>query len=256
MSESRLPLDLYRTAPHPCGYLPDREARSLLVDPSARLSPQLYSQLLARGFRRSGSHVYRPWCDGCRRCVAVRVPVAHFSPARRQRRTARRNQDLVAQPVPAAFRDEHYRLYQAYTAARHGDGEMAHADPEAYLSFLTADWQDTAFLELRHAGQLVAVAVTDQLADSLSAVYTFFDPRLALRSLGVEAVLRQIAWAAAQGLEWLYLGYWIDGCRKMAYKADYRPLELLTEAGWRRVGRGEEMEVRGPRSEGRGEWSG
>jgi arginine-tRNA-protein transferase len=239
MSDRRL--DLYRTAPHPCGYLPDRQASSLLVDPSAQLSPGLYSRLLARGFRRSGNHVYRPWCEGCRRCVAARVPVAQFSPARRQRRTARRNLDLVAAPLPAAFRSEHYRLYQAYTAARHGDGEMAKSDPEAYLAFLTAAWADTAFLELRLDGRLLAVAVTDLMPDSLSAVYTFFDPTLGSRSLGVEAVLRQIAWARSLNLEWLYLGYWIDGCRKMAYKAEYRPLEVLTEAGWRRFGRGQEL---------------
>ena len=234
-------LDLYRTAPHPCGYLPGREASSLLVDPQARLTPGLYAQLLARGFRRSGGHVYRPWCEGCTRCIAARVPVDAFTPARRQRRTWRRNTDLTAHPVEATFHEAHYRLYQAYTATRHGDGEMARATPDSFLSFLTADWATTAFLELRLADRLVAVAATDLMPDSLSAVYTFFDPELAERSLGVQAVLQQVAWARSLGLDWLYLGYWIDGCRKMSYKADYRPLEVFTGRGWRRYGRGEPL---------------
>lgn len=240
MNGSAARLDLYRTAPHPCAYLPARTATSLVVDPNARITPPLYEQFLEQGFRRSGSQLYRPWCERCAACVPVRLPVADFVPARRQRRAWRRNQDLSLKPVPAGYSDEHFRLYQAYTAARHGDGEMAHATPDAYLGFLTADWAETSFLELRLAGRLVAVAVTDLLPGSLSAVYTFFDPGLAARSLGVHAVLRQLAWARSQGRSWLYLGYWISACRKMAYKADYRPLETHTEQGWRRFGVGEE----------------
>ncbi len=236
-------LDLFRSIGHPCSYLPGREASSVIVDPSAQLSPGAYAALLAQGFRRSGNHVYRPWCRNCRQCVPVRLPVADFKPARRQRRTWRRNRDLVVNPVEARFDPEHYRLYRRYMSTRHAGGEMDNASAADYSQFLTSDWADTVFIELRLNDCLAAVAATDVLPDSLSAVYTFFDPDLATRSLGVQGVLQQIALASAQGLEWLYMGYWIEPCRKMSYKADYRPLEAFWDGAWRRFEPGAQIEL-------------
>ena len=111
---------------------------------------------------------------------------------------------------------------------------MSRSTTTQYLEFLTADWCATEFIEFRHRGQLLAVAVTDVLPDALSSVYTFFRPDLPHRALGVFAVLSQIRLAAERGLGWLYLGYWIEGCKKMRYKADYRPIELWNGENWRR----------------------
>ena len=118
---------------------------------------------------------------------------------------------------------------------------MATASSQDYLSFLTTNWCDTPFLEIRKGDRLLAVAVTDRLANALSAVYTFFDPALTDRSLGTLAILKQIEWARSLGLPHLYLGYWIRDCRKMAYKARFRPLELWISGSWRRIGRDDEM---------------
>jgi arginine-tRNA-protein transferase len=228
---------------HPCSYLAGREATSVVVDPTAKLSPSAYSALLYQGFRRSGNHVYRPWCRDCQKCISVRIPVTDFSPARRQLRTWRKNDDVEAIPVESRFNPEHYALYRRYMSIRHAGGEMADSSADEFMQFLTSDWAETVFVELRLHNHLAAVAVTDVLPDSLSAVYTFFDPDLADRSPGVLGVLQQITLAKMQGLRWLYLGYWIEPCRKMNYKADYRPIEAFWDGTWHRFEPGEQIEL-------------
>lgn len=237
MSGVRRELLLYLSPPHPCGYLAGHTASSAFIDPDADLDSHSYGQLLRQGFRRSGAHVYRPQCPGCSACISARIPVAGFAPRRRQRRTWRANADLEVRFTPPRFDPEHYALYRTYTAHRHEDGEMANAGPADYREFVVADWCDGEFIEFRRDGRLVAVAVTDRVPDALSAVYTLYDPALAGRSLGGFAVLSQIARARALGLTWLYLGYWIGDCRKMRYKADFRPLELLLAGRWERFDR-------------------
>lgn len=234
MTIAQRQLPLYQTPPHPCGYLPGMIACNVFVDPDVAMNPAAYSSLLSQGFRRSGAHVYRPWCDTCQACVPARIPVDDFKAGRSQRRARQENRGLEVRSVPAGFDPEHYALYQAYTRARHEDGEMADATIAEYEDFLVAPWCDTRFLEFRLEGRVVAVAVTDVLDDALSAVYTFYDPALQQRSLGVNAILHQIDLARSEGLTWLYLGYWIGNSRKMSYKGRYRPLELLRNGCWQR----------------------
>lgn len=245
MTRGRRELLLYRSPPHPCSYLAEQTARSAFVDPDAALDPGSYGTLLKLGFRRSGRHVYRPHCPACQACVAARIPVDAFRARRSQRRSQRANRDLALREVEPRLRAEHYALYRAYTAQRHEDGEMARMSPQACQDFLTADWCDSSFLEFRLAGRLVALAATDRVPDGLSAVYTFFDPALPHRSLGSHAILQQIEGARALGLPYLYLGYWIGGCRKMRYKGDYRPLELLQDGAWRRYAAGDPLPADG-----------
>jgi arginine-tRNA-protein transferase len=142
----------------------------------------------------------------------------------------------------AAFEEEHYRLFSRYLKARHAPGVMASSSREEYIEFLAANWVLTSFVEFRAGDTLLAVAVVDHLQDALSAVYTFYDPDCAERSLGVCAVLWQIEEARGLGLSWLYLGFWIEGCRKMAYKDRYRPLEALIEGQWRGFEKGEKIQ--------------
>jgi arginine-tRNA-protein transferase len=199
-----------------------------------------YQALLEQGFRRSGAHVYRPACGACQRCVPIRVPVRDFIPNRSQRRnTVKNRDDLVLRNRPAAFSQEHYELYRTYLRSRHADGSMAEAAEESYREFLVAPWGgETRFIELRTADRLTTVAVTDRLPESLSAVYTFFDPELSNRALGIYAILCQIEEARRLGLEHLYLGYWIAECSKMSYKDRFRPLQARTGGRWRQCGRG------------------
>lgn len=227
-------LNLYFSREHACHYLPGRRARIAVVDPAERPTTRGYSTLSARGFRRSGHYLYRPACDGCDACRSLRVPVARFTPDRSQRRTLKRNADLRVRTLAPEFNAEHYRLFTRYLQSRHRDGGMDGTDPDAYIGFLEGGWTDTAFHEFRDGGRLLAVAVTDRLADGLSAVYTFYEPDESRRSLGNYAILWQIGAARQVGLRWLYLGYWIGESDKMNYKSRFRPHEILIDGGWRR----------------------
>ncbi len=224
--------DFYLSAPSPCGYLAGRQSRSLFVDPFFPMDTRLYTLLARHGFRRSGAHVYRPQCEGCRACTPVRVPVARFRPDRRQRRCLKRNADLQLVEREAEFDAEHFHLFERYLAARHPGGGMDEPTREDYLGFIRSDWSDTVLYEFRQGERLLAVTVMDRLPDALSAVYTFFDPAESRRSPGRYAVLTGIRLARETGRNWLYLGYWIAGCAKMRYKDEYRPLEYLGPHGW------------------------
>ena len=222
----------YITPPHPCSYLPEQRAATLFADPVVPMNNGLYSALLANGFRRSGEYLYRPQCPACRACVPVRVAIDSFRPNRNQRRTWLHNQYLEVRPVAPAFTMDHYSLYRRYVSARHPGGAMEDLTPEQFINFLAARWANTVFYEFRRGIDLVAVAAVDRIDDALSAVYTFFDPDKERSSLGRYAVLYEIAQAKAEGLRWLYLGYWIDACGKMRYKAEFQPLEYYCNGSW------------------------
>ena len=225
-------LQFYLTAPYPCSYLPDLPARSQVAAPGSLVDTLVYSELVRLGFRRSGQHVYRPRCDNCSACTPVRVPVEAFRPNRSQRRCQQRNGDVAMRLRPLVFEEAHYRLYRRYQQARHAGGGMDQDDGEQYQSFLLQSRVDSALAEFTLDGEVVMVSLVDRLLDGLSAVYTFFEPELANRGLGVYGVLSQIQLARDMELPHLYLGYWIDGCRKMVYKQAYQPLELLSDGRW------------------------
>lgn len=228
-------LPFYVTPPYPCSYLDDRQASTLFVDPAFALNMEQYSQLANLGFRRSGDHVYRPQCLNCKLCIPVRIPVNTFRPNRSQQRCCRKNEDLHIEVVDADFREEHFKLYRRYMSSRHAGGDMDKNDPEAYQSLIAARWCDSALIEFRLQQKLLAVAVIDQFEQGLSAVYTFFDPDLSRRSLGVYAVLTEIRMLQESGQDWLYLGYWNPQSPKMAYKNNYAPLEFFDQQSWKSV---------------------
>jgi arginine-tRNA-protein transferase len=225
-------LRFFATAPRPCSYLQGRNAISVFADPEARLSPAIYNQLARYGFRRSGNDLYVPACPGCSECIPVRILASQFVRSRNQQKTWNRNRDLVCTILPAEYRKEHFELYARYQKARHPGGGMDNPTPDEYIHFLACDWSDTQFIEFRLDRKAVAVAVTDRLYNSLSAVYTFFDPLLDRRSLGTYAILQQIEMTREAGCDWLYLGYWIQGSGKMQYKSRFRPMQAFRDGHW------------------------
>lgn len=225
-------LVFFATPAHACSYLPDREATTMFVDPRAEVDKRLYSQLTALGFRRSGSHYYRPHCDHCNACIPVRLDCREFRPDRNQRRVWNRNRDLIFRLVPAVFTERYYDLYARYISERHADGDMFPPSREQFSSFLVEGATETWFLEMNLGDQLLGLAVIDGLNDGLSAIYTMFDPEQEHRSLGTLAVLWQIDEARRRDLDWVYLGYWISQCRKMNYKTRFRPLEAFQDGHW------------------------
>lgn len=225
---------IFQTADHECGYWRDRLARDLVLDPDDARLPSMYGQALMLGFRRSGSHIYRPNCIGCSACVPVRVVSNRFQPNRNQRRCLQRNADLQVSVTPAHRSDEVFDLYQRYLNFRHAGAGMDDPETEDFDNFLICQWSPTVFMEIRDGSKLLAVAVTDVLPDSLSAVYTFFDPDYATRSLGTFSILQQIEQARLHQKNYLYLGFWLDQHKKMDYKRNFQPLEFLQGKNWRR----------------------
>ncbi len=225
-------LKFFTTPEHDCSYLPDKQAITLFVDPEAEIDTELYTALSSVGFRRSGTHIYRPYCHNCTACIPVRLPVGLFHYARRQKRTLKRNADVkVSRQIPY-MSEEYFTLYKRYIDARHADGDMYPPDREQFVSFLVNGREEAAFFEFRVGEKLIAISVADQLDDGLSAIYTFFDPDEDKRSLGSFAVLWLIEETRRLGLPHLYLGYWIKECQKMSYKMDYQPLHMYINNHW------------------------
>jgi leucyl-tRNA---protein transferase len=226
----------FATPPGPCPYLPDRIERKVVTLLLGDEPERLHEALSHAGFRRSQDLAYRPACEVCSACVSVRVPAAAFQPNRGQRRVLARNRDIGERWLSAIATHEHYVLFRRYILARHRGGGMADMDFADYRAMVEDSPVRTALVEFRGANEeLLGVSLTDRMGDGFSLVYSFFEPDAEARGLGTLMILRHLASAAAQGLGYVYLGYWVAGSPKMAYKANFKPAEVLRAEGWRRL---------------------
>jgi arginine-tRNA-protein transferase len=238
----RRPQFFYTTAPLPCPYLPGRTERKIVTELSGTEAETLHERLSRAGFRRSHNIAYAPVCPGCQACVPIRVVSEDFTPDRTQRRILRANADLTISEMPARATAEQFTLFQRYQKTRHADGDMAAMGYYDYRAMIEDTPISTGILEFRDAqDRLLGACLTDWLADGLSAVYSFFDTDEDKRSLGTFAVLWLIGRARSLGLPYVYLGYWVPESRKMAYKARFRPSEILMSGAWHRLGDGAEV---------------
>ena len=243
---SRNTPQFYLTAPSPCPYLPGQEERKVFTHLVGERAAELNDLLTHGGFRRSQSIAYRPACETCRACISVRVVAEYFRPTRSMRRNLERNTDLVGEMRVAVPTSEQYSVFRSYLDARHRDGGMADMTVLDYAMMVEDSHVETRMVEYRRrgpdstingrgTGKLLAVALTDVLSDGLSMVYSCFDSEEASRSLGTFMILDHIARCRRMGLSYVYLGYWVQGSRKMDYKGRFLPQERLTPDGWKLV---------------------
>ena len=229
-------LRFFLTGPSPCPYLPDRFERKVFAHLPMSDGALVNDSLTQVGFRRSQNIAYRPACEACDACTSVRIPVASFQPSRSQRRVLKANATLNRTLVEAEATPEQFDLLQRYLNSRHPGGGMTDMGWLDYVAMVEDTAVRTHLIEYRAAdGKLVACVLTDLLSDGLSMVYSFFDPDLPRLGLGQYVILDHLRQAAAVRLEYVYLGYWVQGSPKMDYKARFRPLEVLRPEGWTRL---------------------
>jgi arginine-tRNA-protein transferase len=242
-SQPRDPPQFYLTSPSVCPYLPGKEERKVFTHIVGRRGRDLNEILTQGGFRRSQTIAYRPACDTCRACVSVRVLVKEFAPSANMKRVLRVNRDVIGSLVPNKPSSDQYSLFRRYLDARHTDGGMADMTVLDYSMMVEDSHVETGMVEYRRrgidsaitrrgTGDLLAVCLTDIMSDGLSMVYSFYDPDLTDRSLGTHMILDHIERARSMGLPYLYLGYWVEGSKKMAYKSRFTPQERLLAPGW------------------------
>ena len=197
---------------------------------------ELNNALTHAGFRRSQAILYRPACELCSACKSARIRISDFQPTRSQSRVLKRNRDLIAIVKPPEATPEQYALLTEYLDQRHGDGDMVGMDFFDYAGMVEQGASASELVEYRTPeGQFIACVLVDRLKDGYSLVYSFFDPAFSKRSLGAHIILDHVQRAQEDGLDYVYLGYWVNGSRKMDYKAHYRPIEILEPAGWREL---------------------
>ncbi len=227
------PLTFFHTLPMPCPYLPGLQERRLVCDLSTRRGRHAHDTLARAGFRRTQHLAYRPACIGCAGCVPVRLRTADFRWTRSHRRVLRANADLFSEVVPNEATREQFDLFTRYQVGRHGDGEMALMDYPDYAAMVERSPIETDLIEYRDPRAILwAAMLIDHQDDGLSAVYSFFEPGADKRALGRFMILDLIRRTADRGLSYVYLGYWVRGSRKMAYKTQFKPVECLGPSGW------------------------
>jgi arginine-tRNA-protein transferase len=231
----------YVTSPAPCPYLPGKTERKVFTELKGPHSAQLNDALGRIGFRRSQTVAYRPSCLDCRACVSVRVVANEFAPSSTQKRNLKRNSDLVTTECRPWATSEQFDLLQRYLGLRHPGGGMAAMDEVDFADMVEHTPVSSFVVEYREpladggAGRLVGACLTDRQGDGLSMIYSFYDPEHEGRGgLGNYIILDHIRRAAAEGLPYVYLGYWVEGSPRMQYKVRFRPLERLGPGGWHR----------------------
>ncbi|MEQ1487226.1 MAG: arginyltransferase [Methylotenera sp.] len=235
-------LQFYVTTPYKCGYLPDKLAQSLIATPQNLVDANVYDSLIAQGFRRSGKFAYRPHCEHCKACVAVRLILSEFAPTRSQKRAYKQHADLTARILPLNYLQNHFELYSSYQNLRHTEVEVSISteekivekdEAEQYRQFLCTSNVESLMIEFSDENhQVKIVSVIDVVQDGVSAVYTFYDAADTKASYGTYSIMWLANWTKNLNLPYLYLGYWIKESQKMAYKQNYNPQQKLLSNDW------------------------
>ena len=229
--------------PRPCSYLPNEQA-SLEITFDPRVTPELYGELLRRGYRRFGWQLFRPACLECHACVSMRVLVDDFQLRAGDRRVLRQNQEIRCELAPVSLTREHVDLYNRYQSFMHverGWALQSHSASSYSEAFVLGPekigWEWRYF----EGNRLVGVSLMDVAPGAISLVYFFYDPAWRPSSPGRFSILNQLQFAKQRRIPHAYLGYWVEMCPSLNYKSRFRPYEILEkyvtvadEPTWRR----------------------
>ncbi|KPB01794.1 arginyltransferase [Ahrensia marina] len=233
----------FLTSPSRCPYLEDQMERKVFTHLVGEKASEMNELLTQGGFRRSQNIAYRPACESCRSCISIRIMADEFKPTKSMRRIINANQDLIGVEHNAEPTSEQFSLFRAYLDSRHRDGGMSDMTALDYAMMVEDTHVNTKVIEYRRRGPdsfitgqgegpLVGVSLCDRMSDGYSMVYSFFDPDSEFKSLGTWIILDHISRANAQGLPFVYLGYWVADSPKMEYKSRFKPQQHLTPNGW------------------------
>lgn len=225
-------VEVYRSDPIPCAYLSGlTTTQEYSITP--RLTGDVYERLMDAGYRKFGMVLFRPVCEGCNACRPIRIPIAQFTPTRSQRRCLTRNRDLEIRIGPPILDAERIDLYNRYHAAQVGrcGWEAQTTDETQYSQSFVLNPLPSFELTLWDRGKLIGIAHNDVTPNVVSAIYHFYDPEYESRGLGTYLILNVLNTAQMMGKTWVYMGYFVAGCRSMEYKKNYRPCEIMNTLG-------------------------
>ena len=223
----------YVTASQPCPYVTGRIERKLFTSLQGIDASILNNALSKQGFRRSQNVLYRPACIACSACLSARIDVQKFQPSKSQRRILRRNANLTRSNNAPWATEKQYDLFQKYLGSRHLGGGMVDMDVFEFASMIEETSVTSRIMEYTtFEGNLNAACLTDVFDDGLSLVYSFFDTSVPKNSIGTFIILDHIDIAKSAGLPYVYLGYWVKGSEKMAYKTRFSGVEVFLNKKW------------------------
>ena len=225
-------IQFYVTTKYSCGYLRQRNAQSIVATPCKGIGTNAYNDLIKKGFRRSGQYVYKPHCADCKSCIPIRINSHDFIPSRSQKRVIKKHNHLSMKILPLRFNEDHFELYVNYQKNRHKTSSESESDISDYNDFLAQSNVNSKIFEFRDMNELKIVSIIDLVDDGISAVYTFFDVKDKSASYGTFSILKLIDYCKKNELTYLYLGYWINESRKMRYKINFKPYELMIDDTW------------------------
>lgn len=216
----------------PCPYREGQVARLPLRLPLEPVSSEAFDALLEEGDRRSGRLLYRTRCPECDACKPLRVPVARFTPTKSHRRVLRKNEDVQVRVANPAVSAERLRLYNKHKLQRGLSRDGQELAASGYRAWLVDSCTRSRELHYLVAGRLIGVSVLDFGRRSVSSVYHYFDPEESRRSIGVYSVLKELELCKKYDFEWYYLGFYVDDCAHLNYKAEYLPHQRKIDGRW------------------------
>jgi arginine-tRNA-protein transferase len=217
------------TLDYDCAYLKDRSVRMHYKYTSCG-NKTFNSALIQRGWRRFGNYYFYPICNGCNECKSLRINAINFKASKSQRKSIKRNKNTRVLLQETSVTNEHIKLYNKYHKFKaQKDGwrskEISHSEYFENFADGAHDFGKEVLYYIDN--KLVAVDLIDILDDGISSIYFYYDPDYARYSLGVYSLIVQIELTKMLDKKWVYLGYWVDGCKAFEYKTNFKPTEIL-----------------------------